>query len=279
LVTAGADRPKRGSIVAGCARIWRASDGKLLRKVSHSDTTVAAAAHPDGKRFATAAGPHFGHDIVISRVGRGRDIWVAIGAPAKDVAFSVDGRVLAVGFHELGVGVFTVETGRERASLAASEVLVVRFDPTGRFFAASGQAFSDRGVPTPWTQVFGIDNSTWPGSIGEPVLSLPGELLLGFVDAGAFLATMAASTVRIRSVGSWETVRTFDGVDSPQRISLEAGLVARLEPDLEASVLVVSRWTPEHLTVETTRRLPRDLSADEWEQQAGSEPMRPLFGA
>jgi len=273
LVTAGAAR-RNLLLKNGSAQIWRTSDGRLMQEVVHTDTAVAAAAHPDGVTFATAAGLYAGQDIIISRAGRGRPVWVEIGASANDVAFSADGRVLAVGFHESGLGLFNAQTGRLLARvLHLREVRAVEFGPDGMFLAVTTRSYSDRGAAVPATHLFRLDSRSQVDDEAEAEVILAGETFLGFVDSGSFLATKDDSSVRVRATGSWEVIGSFAHPRATVVISFRGGLVAQIEP----GNLTVGRWKPDDLKSELRHRLPRDLSPDEWQEYMGSEPFEPLL--
>jgi hypothetical protein len=184
--------------------------------------------------------------------------------------------VLAVGFHELGVGLFETRLGRQLGELPLGEVLAVSFDPANRFLAASGRRYSSQGQETPWTTLYSLDDPAWPNSPGQPALSLDGERLLSFLEGGQFLATRVRKVVRVREVPTWQVVCDFDDVSFPTNISFAAGLVSMVESRQQGAVLVVARWLPDNLRAEAARRLTRDLTADEWRNQFRDETFRPL---
>lgn len=273
LVTAGAAR-RIQPLKNGSAQIWRISDGRLMREVAHTDTVVAAAAHPDGVTFATAAGLSGGHDIIISRADPGRPVWVEIAASANDVAFSANGRVLAVGYRESGLGLFNAETGRLLASvLHLREVRAVEFGPDGMFLAVTTRGYSDRGAEVPATHLFRPDSRSQVDDEAEAEVILAGETFIGFVDSGSFLVTKDDSSVRVRATGSREVVASFARPRATAAISFRGGLVAQIEP----GNLTVGRWKPDDLKSELRHRLPRDLSPDEWQEYMASELFEPLF--
>jgi len=184
--------------------------------------------------------------------------------------------VLAVGFHELGVGLFETRLGRQLGELPLGEVLAVSFDPANRFLAASGRRYSSQGQETPWTTLYSLDDPAWPNSPGQPALSLDGERLLSFLEGGQFLATRVRKVVRVREVPTWQVVCDFDDVSFPTNISFAAGLVSMVGSRQQGAVLVVARWLPDNLRAEAARRLTRDLTADEWRNQFPDETFRPL---
>ena len=278
LVTAGSGKPRRGELGSGAGRIWRTLDGRLMTEVHHSDTAIAAAAHPDGVTFATAAGPDGGHDIVISHAGRRSDIWVEIGAPANALAFSPDGNMLAVGFHELGVGLFNTRTGRHLRDVGRSgEVRAVAFDPQGRLLAVTTNRESYQGPRVATTEVFLIEGDPNVGRNDEPQAVLSGESFLAFAEGSSFLATQDRSSVRMRDTESWDVACSFAGASAQAGFSFRNSLMAWLDKNASTDNLSVSRWTPDDLASELRRRLPRDLSEDEWREYIGTEPFRPLL--
>jgi WD40 repeat protein len=274
LVTAGTAEPRRSELVAGAGRIWRTADGYLASEVRHSDTAVACAAHPDGVTFATAAGPYYGHGIVISRADGGADVWIEYAEPANGLAFSSDGKVLVVGYHELGVELFNTRTGRYLSDVGRfREVRAVAFDPHGRFLAVTENREVYHGPKVVTTEVFRWDSI----SDGKPVAVLSGESLLTFPQGSSFLATQDDASTRIRDTATWELVCSFPGAVA-QTAAFRNHLMARLESTGSTTQLSLSRWTPDDLAAEIPRRLPRDLSEAQWREcMGGSEPFRPLL--
>jgi WD40 repeat protein len=278
LVTAGLAKPGRRELTAGAGCIWRTADGRLMAEVRHSDTAVAAAAHPDGVTFATAAGPYFGHGIVIFRASRGSDTHVEISEPANALAFSPDGKLLAVGYYEHGIGLFNTRGGRHIRDVGRpGEVLAVEFDPQGRFLAATMNRETYQAPRVATTEVFQFEACPRAGRYDKPDVVLPGESLVSFVDGSAFLVTEDGSSVHIRETGSWEVVCSFSGASAKKTFSFRNGLLARLESNPAAVRVLVSRWTPDALASEFRQRLPRDLSEYEWTEYMGSEQFRPVL--
>lgn len=275
VVTVGGDPSKAPGEYGGQARIWDASTGRLVRTVNHSDTATAAAAHPDGHRFATASGMYNGHGIIVSPTGPGRQIHMSIGEPAHALAFSPNGAVLAVGFREFGLVLFGARSGRSLMELSLGEVTDVTFSRNGRWIAATSLSYDDAGSAIATTHIYPVVKRNRISN--QPDVELRGESVVRFVEGGTYLATDDGHSLRIRETETGQLICQYD--HPVGRLPAVRGpLLAQLEPRDRPTHLSVKPWTPDELAAEARRRLPRELTPDEWRSVLGEEPFRALGG-
>jgi WD40 repeat protein len=134
LATAGAD---------GLARLWRVSDGALIRTYrGHTDDVTSVAFSPDGERLVTASRDH---DVRIWDVATGRTVRLLHGHAAfvSDAAFSPDGRwVVSAGPGKAGIwAVSATDLPFDRLFFLSGHegpLSAAGFDPSGRLVATAG---------------------------------------------------------------------------------------------------------------------------------------------
>ena len=155
------------AIRAGQPELWNRATGQSLRRFeSGREGAIAMAMAPDGRLVAATFKRDKVHPDSLL-------VWAATGAllygrapeggPAQAVAFSPDGRLLAVGTEHGTVSVFDAATGQALRSLPLngqqrSIVGALAFSPDGRWLAAGG---------------VGRQVRLWDAATGQPGLELP----------------------------------------------------------------------------------------------------------
>jgi WD40 repeat protein len=198
LATAGMD---------GTVRFWDPATGSPRRVLrAHAKGVVSLAFSPDGARLATVGSEALGLNATVHPTADTAKLWdVASGdevrrldvatsgsSPFGDaVAFSPDGRRLAVPRADRRVALFDADTGRLIRDLAGhtAEVNVVAFSPDGRRLATAGD---DRTI------------RLWDPETGEEMFNLRGHL------GGVTWITWSADGRRILTTNTDRTGRIWD---------------------------------------------------------------------
>jgi WD40 repeat protein len=136
------------------AKLWRASDGALLRTLSgHSLNVWSVSFSPDGSRLATGS---FDHTLRVWRTDTGALERTLTGheQAVVGVAYSPAGRWLASGSDDSTIRLWDAATGRAARTLSAhSHVYSVAFSPDGEWLVSGGR---ERGaIGTLWKKLTG----------------------------------------------------------------------------------------------------------------------------
>jgi WD40 repeat protein len=134
---------------------------------------------------------------------------------ATALAFTADGRTLAIGNGESAVKLVDLATGGERATFRpdVGEVHAVAFSPDGKLLAAAGGKEVSRHNTPP--QYLKCEVKLWDVTAGKERASLKGHTIsvfrLAFSPDGKWLASGASDGIRLWDVASGEERASFKG--------------------------------------------------------------------
>ena len=159
----------------------------------------------------------------IARLGKGR-----IGRGDRGVAFSPDGRLLAVGTH-IGVWLYEVATSREVALLPTRhEVFSIAFSPDGKNLA-SGE-FLGPANPDGMVRLWDLATGTTIAAFDSVVVNVAvhtSPSSLGFSPDGKTLAVSSANGVKLLDVGTQSKLAAYDH----RGTGWGAGAIVSFSPD------------------------------------------------
>jgi WD40 repeat protein/transcriptional regulator with XRE-family HTH domain len=165
----------------GTMRLWDTRSGRLRKSLPGGDAALAAVFTPDGRTMAIA-GPD-GVELRDTSTGRTRTRLAKQIADSGPMAFSNDGRTLAISSGGQNVELWDIATGRIRARLAvqSNDVSSLAFGPDGRTLATGG---------------FDGSAKLWDAATGSLRRSLPRHTApvgaLAFSSDGRTLATSSS---------------------------------------------------------------------------------------
>ena len=238
LLAAGFEGPRPN------VRVWRLSDGVLLRSIDGvGGAAIQVAFSPDGKLLATAGGYRIqgalsGQPEIVKlwNVADGspaRTIWAHCGPYASTAAFSHDGTMLVTACHDSRL-VNQVEIWR-----IADDVLVGNLSSDG----VNSVAFSP---DDKWVVIAGADGRakvwSFPGEGGSSLTATSGEITdAAFSPDGNEIATTGPnSALAIWGARSGALLQTLQGHTAPVRHVLWAGNDRLISNDGDG---VVRAWT------------------------------------
>ncbi len=122
----------------GTLRIWSSTDGRQIRLLIPSAIPLALAFSPDGRRLAVVQDDGLARILELPAGGKNDVVLQLQGGAALSVAFSPNGRLIALGSHG-SVSVWNSVSGQLIATFAEFESSVggVAFSPNGELLAAA----------------------------------------------------------------------------------------------------------------------------------------------
>ncbi len=128
------------AVEPGCVGLWSTSDGQLMRKIEWSRMPAMLAVSPDSRGLVTSYTGMGGRKVRLWKLSNEPD-WdqgsLPVGESALALAFSPDGRLLAIGGRDRTVTLWDFRTKAQLRSLPAHGhwVTAVAFSPDGRLLA------------------------------------------------------------------------------------------------------------------------------------------------
>ncbi|OZH53932.1 hypothetical protein AFK68_14250 [Hydrocoleum sp. CS-953] len=238
------------------ARLWDATTGKELAVLEHQDSVRALAFSPNGKTIATAS------DDQTAR------LWDTTGKElatlkhndsVRAVAFSPNGQTMATASDDQTARLWDATTGKELATLKHNDsVRAVVFSPDGKTIATASYDQTAR---------------LWDATTGKQLVTLKhqgGVNAVAFSPKGKTIATASNdNTARLWDMDTHEVIATFNHQDRVWTVAFSPDdkTIATASWDKTAHLYEVMKVD---LIAEACRRLPRNLTAEEWKQYINS---------
>lgn len=288
----------------GTAEVWDVAAKRKVARMSHGKPVRSVAFSPDGERVAT------GSDDGTARVWEvltGQEIAKIVHeGPVWSVSFSPDGCFVVSGGYDKTTRVWDIAAGKEvMRKRHYGEVNVVAFSPDGRWVASgSGDGIVEIWEPTTGREVVRVKHR---GDVMALAFSPDGRRLVSGSDdytarvweipTGHEVSVMAHDNW-VHSVafspdgqfvvsGSWDhTLRVWEaktGRELGRMFHNDGVRSVTFSPDgcfiasgSQDGTIRVWLWRPEDLIAEACRRLPRNLTREEWARYVGpGVPYRP----
>jgi uncharacterized delta-60 repeat protein len=271
-VTAVAFSPDGRYVVSGSedttARVWEAASGREVARMTHDDWVSAVAFSPDGRLVVSGS---WDTTARVWEAASGREVArLTHDGDVSAVAFSPDGRYVVSGSWDGTARVWEATSGREVARLTHDDwVTAVAFSPDGRYVVSGGCDKRDEnyrcieGTARVWEAATGreVARMTHGDEAGAVAFSPDGQYVVSAsVDGTARVweATSGREVARMTH-DRWVTAVAF----SPNGQYVVSGS--------EDGTARVWWWRPEDLIAEACRRLPRNLTREEWQRYVGPE--------
>jgi WD40 repeat protein len=202
----------------GTTGLWDAVTGeRLVALKGHKRGEMQLAFSADGKTLAAAAG--LDPDVFLWDVPKGQKRTAVQGPPsevrqATALAFTADGRTLAIGNDDSAVKLVDVARGKDLATFRPDVgwVHALAFSPDGKLLAAAGsEEFSNHFTPTQYSK---CEVKLWDVAAGTERASLKGHTAtvncLAFSPNGKLLASAGGGTIRLWDVASGKERASFN---------------------------------------------------------------------
>jgi WD40 repeat protein len=240
------------------ARVWDAASGRGLARLTHEEMVWNVVFSLDGRRLASASNDHTAR---VPDAVSGRELArLTHGHTVQSVAFSPDGQRLATASWDKTARVRDAASGRELVRLShEGGVSSVAFSPDGQRLATAS-----------WDKTARV----WDAASGRELIRLLHEGMVAsvaFSPDGQRLATASNDhTARVWDAASGRELArlTHEGSVQSVAFSLDGQRLATASIDNTAQIWL---WRAEDLIAEACKRLPRNLTHQEWRQYVGEE--------
>lgn len=239
-------------------RLWDVITGETVKTLNHDDLVNAATFSPDGKFIA--AGSQDGSVYIWEATAGKITSKLKHDDAVYSVAFSPDGRYVVSGSWDRTVRVWQVFSGVEIARMSHDGIVnSIVFSPDGRYIVSG----SSDGTARVWSvnNFKEIARMKHNGSVNTAMFSPDGKYVLSGSADGEVRVWEITTELEIASVThNYEITSVAFSPNGKYVVSRSVDGIVR-----------VWYWQIDNLVTEVCKRLPRNLTHEEWAQYIGNE--------